>query len=287
MDYVQMTAQLRKIALRLLESGNVCAVWGFCDNEETGTASPFAAKTADDAQRLVWNKGCFNILLSLMPKNAEKLAIAAKPCEVRALINLIAEKQLERSGIYIIGMKCEGMEKRGRMSSSCLRCTQTIPAVYDELIDGGSVGIKNEAEDITKWLDGTTPAQRRKRLQRELDKCVLCYSCRQACPGCRCEVCFVDRSGVNWRAPDDRTEKLTYHLTRAMHLAGRCADCGACENACPSGVSIKYLTDGLSEFVRSEYGFTAGENMESAGVFNTALTDDKETGFWQDGGDAR
>jgi len=81
--------------------------------------------------------------------------------------------------------------------------------------------------------------------EAEIEKCKLCYACRGACFGCYCKVCFMERGSPNWHPPDiDKAAKITYHLTRAMHLAGRCVTCGACEAACSYGVKLAYIYGG-------------------------------------------
>lgn len=124
------------------------------------------------------------------------------------------------------------------------------------------------------------PADRRQRFQAELDKCILCFACRQACAGCYCPTCFMDRGAVDWKtAVPNRGDKETYHLTRMSHLAGRCVGCGACEKACPAGVDLSYLHRGLREFVGEAYGYEAGLDPAAKPAMNSFSADDPQTGF--------
>ena len=93
----------------------------------------------------------------------------------------------------------------------------------------------------------TPPTRRKERFLKEIDKCILCFTCRQPAPRATA-ACFIDRKADPWRQIDaDRATKIAFHLTRAMHLAGRCTDCCACEKVCASSKSA-YLYRGIIEF---------------------------------------
>ena len=72
---------------------------------------------------------------------------------------------------------------------------------------------------------------------------------------------------------------MLYHLGRAMHLSGRCVECGACENACASGVDIRYLIREVTQFIKDTYDYQTGMDLEEEPVMLTYKTDDPETGF--------
>ena len=122
--------------------------------------------------------------------------------------------------------------------------------------------------------------ERFKRFVSEISKCILCFSCRQACYGCYCPTCFMDRGEPNWQPTSpDMGSKMLYHLVRTMHLAGRCVGCGACENACASGVDIRYLIREVSCFIEETYGYQAGMDLETEPAMLTFKPDDPEIGF--------
>ncbi|MDR3644948.1 MAG: 4Fe-4S dicluster domain-containing protein, partial [Clostridia bacterium] len=178
-----------------------------------------------------------------------------------------------------------------RAAPSCKVCTVATPPVYDYFVDengGGDASVtavpiaqKAGAENGGgRGVMALTPRERREKFNRELDKCILCFACRQACAGCYCKTCFMDRSMVDWRsAAPLRSDKATYHLTRMMHLAGRCVGCGACEKACPSGVDLSYIGSAVRDFIGDLYGYQAGMDPEARQVMNSYAVSDRQIGF--------
>jgi ferredoxin len=176
-------------------------------------------------------------------------------------------------------MDCAGMTGAdGNPLRACAECGERRAPVADDII-ANEISSRRELED-------TRGEYSAKRFKDEMKKCILCFSCRQACYGCYCQTCFADRVLPNWQpAEPGFGAKMTYHLGRAMHLAGRCVECGACENACASGVDVRYIIRGVTEFIEKEYGFRAGIDIEASPVMQSCSMDDRNVGFW--GGDER
>ena len=130
-----------------------------------------------------------------------------------------------------------------------------------------------------------SPAERFARFRGEIDKCILCFSCRQACYGCYCKSCFIERNMPDWQPAEiDAGTKMAFHLGRAMHLAGRCVECGACEAACASGVDVRYIISEVTGFIEELYGFKTGMEIGAAQAMVSYGMDDREVGFLGEGG---
>jgi hypothetical protein len=270
---------LRELCESLLRDGKVKSVVGFGpQSPDTGLSPPLVVKAAERAKYLSWNARCVPAVAQYLTGREGPAAIAAKPCDARAVASLVTERRLKREDVFIIGMECAGMtDGEGTPLRACAGCATRRAPLCDAEITGAP-------EVSCAPLNGTAEDFSPERFRREMDKCILCFSCRQACYGCYCETCFMDR-GVPNRQPAnlDVGAKILYHLGRAAHLAGRCVECGACENVCASGVNVRYLIEAATGFVEEEYGFRAGMDAETPSALLTYSPDDPETGFWGSG----
>lgn len=63
---------------------------------------------------------------------------------------------------------------------------------------------------------------------------------------------------------------------RAMHIAGRCVNCGACAKACPLDIPLNLLTYKLIEDINEKFGVFAGTNATAEYALSTYKPEDKE-----------
>ncbi|MDD5452311.1 MAG: 4Fe-4S binding protein [Desulfovibrionales bacterium] len=162
--------------------------------------------------------------------------------------------------------------RREILRQSCLYCRHKNPVIYDILV-GEPVGRsaerrgdedKETADQDIEVLEAQSAEERLEYFRTLFDRCKLCYACRNACPVCYCPTCFTDRTDPKWfDKPPASGDAFTFHLLRAMHSAGRCTDCGACESACPVGIPITKLTRKLNKDIRTLYNFEAGLSIET------------------------
>jgi formate dehydrogenase subunit beta len=305
---------LRETARQLLVENKVDTIIGF----ERGTlplrTTPCFVRDPDQVSRLVWNLSCNNNLAQYLHQEKSKVGIVAKGCDARAIVTEIAERQIPRENVVIIGMPCHGVidrraiegrldgheileahivggqlvlrgagleetfELRAVVDDGCATCRHKNPPLYDLLI-GDSV---EEAEDAgphatVQELESWTSDERWAYFSQEFSRCIRCYACRQACPCCYCPECFVDQTQPSWFAKsDDLSDIMAFHIVRAYHVAGRCLDCGACARACPMHIDLRTLGRKLEKDVRELYGYEAGMDPESAPALGTFRPDDPQ-----------
>jgi len=53
-----------------------------------------------------------------------------------------------------------------------------------------------------------------------------------------------------------------FHLIRAVHMAGRCIDCGLCEEACPVDIPLRLLYRKVNGIVKDLFGYETGVSHE-------------------------
>jgi formate dehydrogenase subunit beta len=268
--------QIRAKARELLESNQVQCVIGY-EMGSRGQARPAFIYEADDVERLVWNQSCTHNLVTYLHDKKKparrgeeppRVAIVVKPCDSRGLNVLLAESQIERERIYVIGVACDGIvdgagfagaSRDGQLQARCLRCDERVPVVYDLLVgEPPPVDVSDDYADVAE-LEAMTPVERVAFWLKQYDRCIRCYACRQVCPGCYCSVCMFERDDSLWVGiAAEIKEKEFFHLGRAYHLAARCIECNECERVCPMELPLSLLNRKLAKEVYELFGYRAG-----------------------------
>ena len=126
---------------------------------------------------------------------------------------------------------------------NCLGCEFPTPQEYDVLLGEPSPLVKAASRERIERLKAMSLEQRRKFWKEEFSRCLRCYACRNVCPSCFCDRCFVEESEPQWILPVPRwQDNLMFQIIRNIHLAGRCTDCGECERVCPVNIPLRSLT---------------------------------------------
>lgn len=325
------TERIREEIARILGSVDAEVAIGY----EAGTvplaSRPVFVREADDADRLVWEPyrsgGLARYVQQYVrdrrrdrdfdPAEARKVAVVARPCDARALVNYIKEKQFARDDVYVIGVNCAGVVDRNKvyervgpyelvgvelnglnltvttrtggevkmalaeiLAPACTRCTHRAPPLADVV-----VGEEVKAPDVDPYAvvaehEAKPVDERWSWFAEEMDRCIRCRACRQACPMCYCETCFADQTNPPWIGQTALTaDTMGFHVGRLFHMAGRCVDCGACEAACPMNIPLTVLNRKLDKLVYELYGYEPGLDVEEKAPLSTYSPDDPDEGF--------
>ncbi|MCL2421694.1 MAG: hypothetical protein FWD03_07550 [Defluviitaleaceae bacterium] len=278
MVYEKQTEAIRNCCKTLLKQDKVDVVLGYTQSSLDELLIPFFVRKVEDIDKLAWGDQCWQNLAPYLHSRKDRVGIVAKPCDVRGIVQYIAEGQLNRDQVYIIGVDCAGMiDEEGNPRPGCDECRVHAPPLFDTHITDDRIPQIKAAEKKSETVQQKHTAE---RFQTEIDKCILCYACRQACYGCYCKTCFMERGTPDWLPAEiDSAAKKTFHMSKAMHLAGRCVECGACEAACASGVELRYIIKELTDFVEDNYDFQAGMDLSAVSPMVSYGDGDKEIGF--------
>jgi len=260
---------LKQKALELLQSGDVKAVLGYAVGT-AGTRRPHFARTPEQAERLVLDEACTQNLATYLTRREVKrlgrLAVVALPATLRAALQLTAEHQLRDGDALFLVPEAGG-----------LKTLATGSEIEEHLaLKADAMGEKDRA--LIERLRAMTREERWAFWKSELSRCVKCYACRSSCPMCYCEHCTMDCNRPQWvPVASHALGNLEYHMVRAMHLAGRCVECGECGRACPVGIPVHLLTFVAEESTARQFGQRAGHSAKLDYALSTFKPDDKET----------
>lgn len=169
------------------------------------------------------------------------------------------------------------------VAGKCQVCVTHNPVIADVVV-GTDIDEPVQADrfpDLEK-VEAMTPEQRWGFWQDHMLRCIRCYACRSACSLCYCEECVFEREkpyrwiekSVNLR------ENTFYHLVRAMHLAGRCVDCGECDRSCPVAIPLRHLNRYLQKRSKERFKIYPGMNVKASAMFGSYDVDDPQEEIW-------
>jgi formate dehydrogenase subunit beta len=160
----------------------------------------------------------------------------------------------------------------------CKTCQYPTPIVYDRLV-GDPITSDKSPDSVyadIKEFENKTLEERLQYWEQEFDRCIRCYACRNACPMCICQdSCIAETRDPHWISQRATlSEKFMFHMIHALHLAGRCVECGECERACPMGIPVNKLKRKINLDMKELFGYEPGIDPEDKPPLYTFKVDE-------------
>jgi ferredoxin len=259
---------LQNKAAEWLENGTVSRIIGFCRGSE-GPVPCFIDK-AEEADQLLLDTDCRNNLSAFLHKaeavEGGAVGIVAPLASLRSMVQLLSENQLGR-----IDWKALTLDPEGNV------VVLSSPGELEAYVQAHfalSEGADTEALEAIKRM---SREERWAYWKEQLSACIKCYACRAVCPMCYCTQCTVECNQPQWiKTSAETSGNFEWHAMRAMHLAGRCTQCGACSRACPAGIPVHLLTAAVNADIEETFDCRTGYSLTGNYALNAFRADDKE-----------
>jgi formate dehydrogenase (coenzyme F420) beta subunit len=287
--------ELRTLARQLLESGEVQLFIGWEDGR-LGARPTFITRP-DEADRLIFDTRCVhNLATYLNPRRPQltglgKLGMVVKGCDVKAVAGLLREAQLTRDRLVIVGVRCGGVLEEPALPEAaplapqtvaprCYGCDNRVPSLVDHIIGPEQPEPPAPAvtmDDRVAMIDAMSPDERWKFWTEQFSRCVRCYACRQVCPMCVCERCIADKTMPQWiETASQPRGNYAWNMVRALHLAGRCVDCGECERFCPVGIPLSLVNRKVQQIMDERFDYVVSDDPETPAPIGDYRPDDSQ-----------
>jgi formate dehydrogenase (coenzyme F420) beta subunit len=313
----ELEKKLRDEARDLLETGKIDRIVGYEAGSLKFSTTPLITSNKADVDRLVINPFIHNNLSVFLSDLCGKVGIVVKGCDARSAISLVQDKQIERKDVFLIGVPCCGVidlakvekltgldrdeiddlvlqgkkavvtsggktrefEAKDVLTDACFACDPADFKDCDMMLGAAEPVFADKDLDRKeiKEMEAMTPAQRWEFWKNEFSRCIRCYGCRQVCPACFCDRCFVEETEPVWISPLPKwQDNLIFQVVRMMHVAGRCTDCGECERICPANIPLGKLTGKMEEIVEELFQYRAGTDKDAQPLMAAYKPDEVE-----------
>ncbi|NLW36676.1 4Fe-4S dicluster domain-containing protein [Syntrophorhabdus aromaticivorans] len=307
--------KLKNVISEVLKDVDV--VIGYKEGFDKLHATPCFITKPEQIDQIILNPLCVQNLASYLPSLKKKVGVVVKGCDSRTIVQYMQEGLINRENVVVIGIPCTGIVSVKKVLSKinhqpivdvifgdgstvivktqageeklsisdvspdkCRTCLYPTPVIHDHLA-GDPVRSDKKPEDVYKDVEDLSAMsleERRAYWEKEFDRCIRCYACRNACPMCICQdSCIAESREPHWISQKSNlTEKFMFHMIHALHLAGRCVECGECERACPMGIPVNMLKKKINHDMKELFDYQPGVNPEDKPPMFTFNVEEKK-----------
>ena len=180
----------------------------------------------------------------------EPIGILYRGCDERGLVSLKSWNQIPLNQVIIpVSFACSAEQ------AALCECAQPYP----DNCDFGEKVAPVAWQSVAK-VEAMSMEERFTFWQKEFQKCIKCYGCRNVCPVCFCNECSLEEDSLIRKA-ESPPEIPIFHLVRAVHMAGRCVDCGLCDDTCAMEIPLRTLYKKVAQILKEDFNYEAGVDL--------------------------
>jgi len=249
---------IRQSVKQWLENGTVDIFLGYRDVEGHAVPHGFTLADLDEVESMAASESRYaleKLAAKIHERHPDKIiGMIARDCTQRALNVLSIWNQLDAGKIKTITVNCCPSQLKDHAACSYLEPEKA------------GTGKKQFGLDPHSDIEEAASAPKHERFSRwmyEMQKCIKCYGCRNICPVCFCRECSLENDDLvhaGMLPPD----VPIFHLVRATHMAGRCIDCGLCEEACPMDIPLRLLYRKVNHIVSEVFDYDTGSSSDQS-----------------------
>jgi ferredoxin len=260
-------SELLKITEQLFTQQGVNLLIGYSEGSAGKLRPVFITSPQEANQLVIRHHDGMNLTAYLTKPHIKakgRIAIIASLPEMRSVVQLAAENQVNKEETIVIGV-LPNLELK--LFASFVELESFVKTQNWEIEEKYKLEIEK--------IKALPLNERWSYWKKLLEPCIRCYACRAACPMCYCTKCTVECNQPQWIPAEANMQGVVeWHIMRAMHMAGRCSDCNACFEACPLGLPINLLTKNIMLDVRQNFSSADGDS--GSNVLSVFRPGDKE-----------
>ncbi|WP_319776785.1 4Fe-4S dicluster domain-containing protein [Maridesulfovibrio sp.] len=291
-------------------------VIGWTDSFDPLHATPHFMRSEADVDKLKVDALCVHNLATYLPSlKGKKVGIVVKGCDSRSVVELLQENLIKREDVTIFGFGCKGVVDQTKirraagevgqveacevndtevkltvagkelklsmadvLADKCQTCRYPNAVLSDQFV-GEEIKATASFEDGYKDLEEFEAKSTEEKFAfwlGEMDRCIRCYACRNACPMCVCrDHCVAQSRDPHWLSQEAHVrDKWMFQVIHAYHLTGRCTECGECQRACPVDIPILLFKKKFNKEIKEVFNYEAGLDPEATPPLQTFKIDE-------------
>lgn len=249
---------IKQSVKRWLKNGDVDIFLGYRVVDGHSVPHGYTQENIADVETMVASGSRYSLeklATKISKRHPDKvIGMIARDCSQRALNVLTIWNQLPPKAVRTITVNCCPSKLKNHAACSYLE---------PENAGEGKLQFGIDSNEDLENIERSPKNERLSRWMYEMQKCIKCYGCRNICPVCFCKECSLEHTDLvhPGRLPP---EVPIFHLVRATHMAGRCIDCGLCEEACPMDIPLRLLYRKVNQIVTRVFEYETGSSSDQS-----------------------